>query len=236
MNRILNVTRLQLNKRDVSFIVPPSIVGLVLVISAIVAIALQRAGLDPANPDYAAGARNNFGVVWSLPGFLVYYGVQAVSTTFPFAMALGSTRRAYVLGTALANVLTSVYVTAILAVLLLIELATGHWWFDIYVLDNFALGSGNVWVLIPTVFIGVLFCTTIGGLFAAIWVRYGNKGPTIFGLALGLLLATLVLLLVPYAREIFEGFTVAKLAWGTVVVIAISLLGTWLAMRRTAVR
>ena len=236
MNRVLNVTRLQLNKRDVSFIVPPSIVGLVLVISAIIAIALQRAGLDPNNPDYAAGARNNLGVVWSLPGFLVYYGVQAVSTTFPFAMALGATRRSYVLGTALANVLTSVYVTVILAVLLLIELATGHWWLDIYVLDNHALGAGDVWRLIPTAFLGVLFCTTIGGLFAAIWVRYGNKGPAIFGLALGLLLAVLVLALVPYAREIFEGFSAAKLAGAAAALIVVSLLGTWLAMRRTAVR
>lgn len=236
MNRVLNVTRLQLNKRDVSFVVPPSIIGLVLVISAIISIALQRAGLDPADPAYAAGARNNLGVVWSLPGFLVYYGVQAVSTTFPFAMALGSTRRAYVLGTALANVVTAIYVTVILAVLLLVELATGHWWFDIYVLDNYALGSGDIWMLVPTVFLGVLFCTSIGGLFAAIWVRYGNKGPTILGLSVGLVLAVLILVFVPYVAQIIAGFTLAKLAWIAVGLVVVALIGTWLAMRRTAVR
>ncbi|MFV0432781.1 MAG: hypothetical protein ACK5LO_02185 [Leucobacter sp.] len=236
MNRIVNVTRLQMNKRDVSFLVPPIIVGAVLVVSAIISIALQRAGLNPSHPDFAAGARNNLGIVWSLPGFLVYYGVQAVSTTFPFAMALGATRRSYVLGTALAGIITSLYVTVILVVLLLIELATGHWFYNIYVLDNYALGAGNVGILAVTAFLGVLFCTTVGGLFAAVWVRYGNRGPTYLGIALGLLIAILVLIFVPYTMEIVSAFTRAKLAWGTVGLVVLALVGTWLAMRRTAVR
>ena len=94
MNGVLNVARLQMNKRDVTFGTPAGIVGVVLILSALIAIALQRAGVDPAQADYVAGARNNPGIGWSLPGFLIYYGVQAVATTFPFAMALGSTRRA----------------------------------------------------------------------------------------------------------------------------------------------
>lgn len=236
MNRILNVTRLQMNKRDVSFLVPAIIVGCVLVVSALISIALQRAGLDPADPDFAAGARNNLGIIWSLPGFLVYYGVQAVATTFPFAMALGSTRRAYVFGTAIANIVTSLYVAAMLVVLLLIELATGHWWFNIYVLDNYALGSGNVWVLAVAAFLGTFAFTSIGGVFAAVWVRYGSKGPTIMGLALGLLLAVLVLAFVPYAQQIFEAVTGQALAWIGLGISIIAILGTWLAMRRTAVR
>lgn len=236
MNRVVNVTRLQMNKRDVSFLVPAAIVGIVLVVSAIIAIALQRAGLDPADPEYAEGARYNSGIVWSLPGFLVYYGVQSVATTFPFAMALGSTRRAYVLGTALANVVTSLYVTAILVLLLLVELATGHWWFDIYVLDVHVLGAGNVGVLAITAFLGVLVCTSLGGLFGAVWVRFGSKGPTIMGLAIGLALAVLVLIFVPYAAQIFEAFSRALLAWVGLGIAIIAILGTWLAMRRTAVR
>ena len=236
MNGVLNVARLQMNKRDVTFGTPAGIVGVVLILSALIAIALQRAGVDPAQADYVAGARNNLGIVWSLPGFLIYYGVQAVATTFPFAMALGSTRRAYVLGTALANVVTALYISLILTVLLLLELATGHWWFDIYVLDNYALGSGTVWVLMPTVFLGVLFCTSIGGMFAGVWVRYGNRGPTILGLLIGLVLATLILVFVPYAGEIFAAITAAKLAWTVLGLSALALFGTWLAMRRTAVR
>lgn len=236
MNRIINVTRLQMNKRDVTFLVPGMIVLIVLVVSAIIALALQRAGLDPADPSYAEGARFNNGIVWSLPGFLVYYGVQAVSTTFPFALALGTTRRAYVLGTAIANIITAAYITAILLVLLWIELATGHWWFDIYVLDNHLLGSGDPLVLAGAAFLGVLLCTSLGGLFAAVWVRYGNKGPTFLGLALGLVLAVLVLVFVPYAAEIVAAMTGATLAWIALGLAAVSVFGTWLAMRRTAVR
>lgn len=236
MNGVLNVARLQMNKRDVTFGTPAGIVGIVLILSALIAIALQRAGVDPSDPDYIAGARNNLGIVWSLPGFLVYYGVQAVATTFPFAMALGSTRRSYVLGTALANVVTALYVSLILTGLLLLELATGHWWFNIYVLDNYALGSGNPGVLLLTAFIGVLFCTSVGGMFAGVWVRYGNRGPTILGLSIGVLLATLILIFVPYVGEIFAAITAAKLAWIALVLSALAMFGTWLAMRRTAVR
>src|SRR5690606_37938221 len=123
MNRILKVTRLQMNKRDVSFLVPAFIVDMVMIVSAIISIALQRAGVaEVGSEEYIAGARRNLGIIFSLPGFLVYYGVQSVSTTFPFATALGATRRNYVIGTALANAVTGLYVAAMLAVLLLIEL------------------------------------------------------------------------------------------------------------------
>jgi len=236
MKRVLNITRLQLNKRDVSFLVPAVILFVVIIVSAIISVALQRAGLDPADPDFADVARKNLGVVWSLPGFLVYYGVQAVATTFPFAMALGATRRDYVFGTLVANIITSLYVTAMLVVLLLLELATNHWFFTIYVLDNYALGAGNVVTLAVTSFLGVLFCTTIGGLFAALWVKFGNKGPTIFGLALGLVLAVLVLIYVPRLGEIIASITAAKVVITAVVIIVLALLGTWASMRRTSVR
>lgn len=236
MNRILNITRLQMNKRDVSFVVPPILVGMVMVVTAIIAIALQRSGIDPDSPDYVSGARANFAIVWSLPGFLVYYGVQAIATTFPFAMALGATRRSYVIGTALANIVTSLYLTAMLLVLLFLELVTNHWFFNIYVLDNYALGQGNPLVLALVVFLGTFFFTSVGGVFAAIWVRFGNRGTIIFSLALGLLLAVLVLVFVPYFGEIFASMTGAKVAWIGLGITLLAILGTWLSMRRTAVR
>jgi len=83
MNRIAKVTRLQMNKPDVTFAVPLYILGIVMVISVIIVLAIQRAGSDPGSADYVVGARMNMGMVWSLPGFLIYLGVQAVSTTFP---------------------------------------------------------------------------------------------------------------------------------------------------------
>ena len=236
MNRAIKVTRLHLNKPQSMFGVPASIVGMVLVVTALIAFALQRAGLDPSYPDYASGARQNMGMVWSLPGFLIYYGVQAVATTFPFALALGTTRRAYVLGTAISNVILAAYVTVLMLILLGIELATGHWFFGVYALDNYAFGAGNPWILAPTVFLGVFLSLSIGGVFGAVWVRYGSKGPTVLALVLAVVLAALLLVFVPQFGDIIAAITRPLLGWVALGLSALALVGTWLAMRKTAVR
>ncbi len=236
MKHALNVAKLHLNKPQAMFMTPAFIVALVLIVSALISLALQRAGLDSSSPEYAAGARGNMGMVWSLPGFLIYYGVQATATTLPFALALGSTRRAHVLGTAIANLILSAYVAAIMLVLLWIELATGHWFVGVYALDNYVFGSGNSWILVSTVFLGVFVSTSIGGAFGAVWVRYGSKGPTVVALALALVLAVLILVFVPQAGEIIAAITRPLLAAVALGIAAICLLGTWLAMRRAAVR
>lgn len=236
MKHITHVTRLHLNKPEIMFRTPAFIIALVLIITTIISFALQRAGLDPANPAYADGARSNIAVAYALPGFLVYYGVQAVSTTFPFALALGTTRRAYVLGTALANLILSVFVAAMLTVLLWIELATDHWFFGSYALDNYALGSGDAWVLAITVFLGTFVAVTIGGFFGAIWVRFGTKGPTIAGVVLGLIVVLILLAIAPNFIEIVTSITRVDLAVGAIVVALLALVGTWVTMRRAAVR
>ncbi|WP_244301228.1 hypothetical protein [Leucobacter insecticola] len=176
MNRTLKVTRLHLNKIGHFAGIPPQILGMVMLVSIVIALAFQRAGSAPGSFDYIDGARWNSGVVWSLPGFLIYYGVQTVASTYPFALAVGVTRRSFVLGTIVANALQAAYIAILLVILLGIELATGHWFMSVYVLDVYTLGSGNPLVLGATAFLGVMFCLTVGGFFAAIWVRFGPKG------------------------------------------------------------
>lgn len=236
MNRITKVARLQMNKVDVTFLVPLFIIVIVMVISAIIVLAIQRAGSDPSSVDYVDGARMNMGMVWSLPGFLVYLGVQAVSTTFPFAMTLGATRRSFVAGTALANLVQSAYVALVMLALLGIELLTNHWFFSMYVLDVYLLGSGDPVQLFLTAFLGTFVCLSLGGVFGAVWVRFGSKGPTMLGLGLGLALAIAILLLVPHFGAIFASMNGAKLALIAAGVAILALLGTWGSMRRTAVR
>lgn len=236
MNSILKVTKLHLNKPAVMFGVPAQIITAVLIVTALIAFILQRAGLDPAAADYADGARWNAGMLWSLPGFLIYYGVQAVSTTYPFALALGATRRAHVLGTALANVLLSLFVAAFMLALLGIELATNHWFFGVYALDVYVLGAGNPLVLFATAFMLTFVSTSLGGLFGAVWVRFGSKGPTIFALALGLVAILLVLIFVPQAEQIMAAITRPLLVAVGLGFAALALLGTWWVMRRASVR
>ena len=236
MNRTLKVTRLHLNKLSSYLVAPLGIVAVVMVVSIIIALAIQRGGSPVDSASYVEGARWNSGIVWSLPGFLIYYGVQAMATTYPFGLALGSTRRDFILGTMLANVLQAAYIAIVLVILLGIELATDHWFMSVYVLDVNALGAGNPWVLMATVFLGVLFCLTIGGLFGAIWVRFGPKGPAIFGLALGVVFAVALLILAPNLVELLSGITTQGLAFTALGIVIVALGSTWLAMRRASVR
>lgn len=236
MNRVLKVTRLHTNKISSFATAPLMILALVMVVSVVIAIAIQRAGSVPGTAEYIEGARWNSGVVWSLPGFLIYYGVQAVATTYPFALALGTTRRNFVVGTMLANALQAAYVTLLLVVLLGIERATDHWFASVYVLDTYALGAGNPWVLAVTGFIGVLFCLTVGGFFGAIWVRFGAKGPAVVGAGLALVVAVLLLVFAPRLPELVGAMSGASVAITALGVIVLALIATWFAMRRAAVR
>lgn len=237
MNRMLKVTRLHLNKYENFVITPLMILGVVMVISIIIQIAIQRGtGADVSSAEYIEGARWNQAIIWSLPGFLVYYGVQGVSTTYPFALALGTTRRNFIAGTTVANLLQAACLAVLMLVLLGLELATNHWFIGVYVLDVHLVGAGNPLILGVTAFLGTMFCLTIGGLFAAVWVRFGNRGPAVLGLSLGLVIALALLVLAPRLGEIFSGLTRAGLAWGVVAVIAVALVGTWFAMRRASVR
>lgn len=236
MNRILKVSRLQMNKPDVTFVVPLMILAVVMVISVIIVLAILRSGGDPSSPEYVDGARMNMGMVWSLPGFLIYLGVQAVATTFPFAVALGATRWAFTTGTALAHLVQSAYIALVMLALLGIELATNHWFVGLYVLDIYAFGSGNPLQLFLTAFLGTFAMLSIGGVFGAVWVRFGAKGPTVLGLALGLAVAIAFLIAVPYLGDIFASITGATMAAVGVGIALLAVLGTWLCMRRTAVR
>lgn len=237
MNRIAKVTRLHLNKWDTFLVVPVSILVIVWVVTLIVQIAIQRStGVDPVSAEYAADARWNSAIAWSLPGFLVYYGVQAVATTYPFALALGTTRRDFVAGTMIANAVQSAYIALLLLALLGLELATGHWFAGLYLLDVYIMGAGDPLVLAATAFLGVMFFLTIGGFFAAIWVRFGNRGPAIAGIALALVLAIALLIAAPRLGEIFAGITRGTVALTAGIVIVAALVGTWFAMRRASVR
>lgn len=236
MNHVLKVMRLHLNKAQSMFGVPAQIVGMVLIVTMIISFALQRGGLDPNSADYAGGARMNMGMIWSLPGFLIYYGVQAIATTYPFSLALGATRRAHVFGTACANAVLALFVTALMLVLLGIELATNHWFFGVYALDVYLLGSGNPLVLGVTVFLLTFVSLCIGGFFGAVWVRWGTKGPTVVALALAIVLATLLLIFMPQMKEIVAAITGGVLATVGASIALLSLLGTWIVMRRASVR
>lgn len=233
---IRNVVALHYVRRGTMLATPPGVLLAVLVVTILIALVLQRFGLDSSDPGWADGARNNGGVVWGLVGFIGYLGVQSVATTFPFALALGATRRHFALGTLLSHLLQSCYVTAVATVLLLVEKATGHWFVDAYAFDSHILGGGRIEIFVPTVLLGTLTVLSVGGAFAAAWVRYGTRGPLIIAAAVVLVIVLALLALAPALGTIVANFELWWLAVLSTGLIVLAVLGEYGFLRSASVR
>lgn len=236
MSTIISTTKLHLNKRESTFVVPLYITAMVAVISILISLLFWRSGSLPGTAGWIQGSQFNPGILYALAGFLGYFGVQSVATTFPFALTLGATRRAFAGGTFLWGVITSAYLTAVLAVLTLIEIATHHWFVGFYIFDIYVLGAGDLGRLIPIVFLGVLTLLTVGGVFGASWVSLGARGPQLIAVGVVVVVVVGLIVIMPYLADILAGFELWWLAVAAVVLIALSTLGTWLLLRSAIVR
>lgn len=236
MTALLSTTRLHFNKREISFLVPLYITGTVAVISVLISLLFLRSGSVPGSADWIAGSQMNPGMLYALPGFLVYLGVQSVATTFPFALTLGSTRRSFSGGTLLWATVTSAYLTLVFVILTLIEIATNHWFVGFYIFDVAVLGAGDMAYLVPIIFLGTLSMLTIGGVFGASWVRMGARGPQLIGAGLAIVIIVALIIILPSAPAIIAAFELWWLAVLAAVAIALSSTGTWLLLRSAIVR
>lgn len=236
MSSVVPAVKLHLNKREDTFVVPLYITATVALISVVISLLFWRSGSLPGTAEWIQGSRANPGIAYALAGFLVYLGVQSVATTFPFALTLGATRRSFVAGTLLWAVLTSAYLAAVFTVLLLLEIATDHWFVGFYVFDVHVLGAGEVTRLVPIVFLATLSLFSIGGVFGASWVRYGARGPQVLGVGIAVVLIAALAIVMPWASTILAAFALWWLAVVAVVVIALAGAGTWLLLRSATVR
>src|SRR5690625_4230644 len=236
MTAITPAVKLHLNKREQTFAVPVYITATVALISLVISLLFWRAGSVPGSTDWVQSSRSNPGIAWALAGFLGYLGVQSVATTFPFALTLGTTRRSFVLGTLAWAVLTSAYLTVLFALLATVELATDHWFVGFHIFDVHVLGAGELTRLIPTVFLGALTLFAIGGVFAAAWVRYGNRGPVFLGSGVALALIAALAAVMPWIETIANAFALWWLALAAAVVVALASSGMWLMLRSASVR
>ncbi|HSN43093.1 MAG TPA: hypothetical protein VLR88_03450, partial [Propionibacteriaceae bacterium] len=205
MRRSRDVFGMHVSRRTSTWGMPLMLSLAVVAIMIVITLAMRLAGVDTLDPTVASGLRNNQGIVGTLVGFLVALGVQASVACFTFATALGTTRRDYVLGTGLYFLLQTVYVSALLAVLLALEKATNHWFIGAHSLDVYALGAGDWSDFLIAVPCGVLASLALGSLTGASWLRFGSRGPMIIVVATVALVFGAILLVIPR----FEAF----LAW-----------------------
>jgi hypothetical protein len=237
VNRIAAVVRLQLVRRTTWFLVPLVIMLVAGVATVIIQLAIQRAtGMSPTSPGYADSARNNPALAWSVSGYLVATGVASVSSVFPLAASLGTTRRGFAAGTLLTHALVSAYLAVVAASMLGLELLTGHWFVGIYVFDSAVLGAGNVAVLLLVMFLGSLTAFTVGAVFGGVWLRFGPRGPLSVAVVAVLVLAGLLLVLAPSLVDIAGAFQVWWLAVGGVALVLVAAGGTTLSLRGASVR
>lgn len=236
MSAVVSTVRLHLNQRTTSFLVPLYITAMVAVISILISLIFWRAGSEPGSEGWITGSQANPGIIYGLAGFLIYLGVASISTTFPFALTLGATRRAFVAGTLLWNATMAVYLAAVFAALTALELLTDHWFVGFYIFDIHALGAGNLGRLLIVVILGVLTALTVGGVFGASWVRFGARGPQFIAVGVVLAIAIVLIILIPQAATILAGFQDWWLAVAAGIVIVIAATGTWLLLRPASVR
>lgn len=226
----VDVLALQYGSRAKLLLVPLIIVGSVVVISVLVAVAILRAGGD------VGGTTWNSGIAWALPGYLISVGVQNVTASYPFALALGSTRRAFVLGNLLTSLTTAVYVATVGVVLLGVEAGTDGFFIGAHVFRVNTLGEGDPLVAFVVLLLGTLTSSAVGGVFGAAWTRFGPVGPTVLGLGLALLAAVALVALLPSAAALLAGFRPWWLAAVAAAVTAASLVGQHLLLRGASVR
>ena len=225
-----DVVRLQFANPNRTVGVPLYILGAVVLLTVAISIAILRAGgtLD--------GADFNASVLWSVVGYTVAVGVQNVATSFPFALALGSTRRAFVLGN-LASAVGQAVLVAIAAVALLgLERLTGGWFIGARALGTTLLGNGNPAILAGLMLLTVLTALSVGGVFAAAWVRFGARGPLALTIALAAVVVLALLLFLPQLTQAFAAFEPWWLAVAGAVVIGLALVGQYLFLRRASIR
>jgi hypothetical protein len=236
MKAVASTAKLHLNLREYTFVVPLSIAGMVAVLSVLISLIFMRSGSRPGSAGWIEGSQANPGILYALAGFLVYMGVASIATTFPFALTLGATRRAFVAGTLLWYAFTAAYIAVILAILAAIEVATGHWFTGFYIFDVNVLGAGDTGRLLAIVFLGVLTALTVGGAFGAAWIRFGARGPQLIAFGVVIVLAIAAIVIVPEAATIFAAFRLWWLAVAAGVLIVVAATGSWLLLRSAIVR
>ena len=236
MSAVVSTVRLHLNQRVGTFAVPLYIAGTVAAFSVLLSLLFWRSGSLPGTAGWIQGSQSNPGIAYGLVGFLVYFGVASVATTFPFALTLGATRRSFVAGTLVWYAITAAYITVVLAVLTAIELATDHWFAGFYIFDVYILGAGDLLRLVPIVFLGVLTALTVGGVFAASWVRFAARGPQLIAAGVVVVIVTALIVALPAVSAIVDAFQPWWLAVAAGVVILASSVGSWLLLRPAIVR
>ncbi len=173
--------------------------------------------------------------------FMIVVAVQAMHFTFRFALGLSIDRRDYYLGTvAFFGFLALVY-SAGLTLLVVIERATGGWGLNAGFFAPIPLDTAPILTVAYVFVVGFLLAFAVGAFSAAVWVRWGAKGLYwYFGIlafgVVGVLWTITATEGWPDVWQFLSGTSLAGLATWALPVVALSIGGGWLLIRRAPLR
>lgn len=186
VSRIVNVVRLNLANPWTTVVLPWIILGIVFVLNlSIWWIIFTAAGPDNVE-NVSDGLQYSGATTWVFV-YMMVVAIQAVNLTFPFALGYGVTRRDFWLGSSLTFVLLAAMYATGLAILSIIEEATGGWGFGGRMFTAIYFGE-NAGQRLFIFFAAFLFFFFFGAAIATVYVRWKATGVTLFFVALGVVL------------------------------------------------
>lgn len=241
--KALATARLHLVNLRGGLVVPLIILGVILVANiALWAIILTNlSGSDRAD---AQQGMQYSGAAFYFITYMVVFGVQAMSVTFPFALGWGVTRRDYYLGTLLAILVRSIAFGALFAVLSLIETATHGWFYGGSMFTAVYFPLGDWWVRLLGFVAMFALAMILGAAIATVWVRWRGTGMLVLWVGLGIVAVAAVAILTygslwpSVGSALTALFSLPSAAlWALLLVPSVVLAGLgWLVLRRAAPR
>ncbi len=229
MSQVLSVVRIQLINWQYGFGVPLGILALVFALN----LALFASLGDVAPPGgWTTGALMSIYITFGV-GYL-----QTMTQTFPFALGLSVTRRAFYAGVTLLILVESLLFGALVTLLGLVERATGGWGLRVAFFDLGFLRVDNSllqWLVYSAPFAAL---GLLGVAMGVVFKRWGQTGVYAVVIAATVLLGGAAVLVTaqgwwPSVGSWFAGQPVTALAAGYPLVLALLLGGAgWLAIRR----
>ena len=199
--------------------VPIMILGLVVLLTILIAIAVGVAIGFPVTEHNNGEPIYNMGAMFSIPGFLVSLGVVATNRNFAMALAFGSTRRDFWLGTAAGFAVTSA-VTGLGAVLLMVvENLTGGYWLGAIAFNMPLLGDGNYLICFTVIFLTSMASLFIGAAFGTIYRAFGARTTTLTAIGVSIALFLLIIV-ITWQRAVIVPWFVENGAWSIVWIMA----------------
>lgn len=229
MNRIIKVARMQLINKWTFLGIPLLILGIAFLFTMAIFWLVRRAGAEEAVM-ISGGAQ---APMW----YFLALGIQSLTLTFPFSLAMSVSRRTFYLGTVLLFGVCSLSLSIFYYLMGLVETATNGWGMGGHFFSLTWVASNNGFIQIMFYFVLMVLLFLIGFWIATIYMRWKTNGMLIFFISLALILLAGVFYLTLGERwgQVWSWMVTwsagGVVLWGGVVAVAIA-AASYLTLRK----